>query len=148
MSFTTDIERFVRKTGISGTQVMRKLGFTALSGVIQRSPVDTGRFRASNRIAINTTNLSTAAESEGNPLAAGAAGGAEISRANVALRQLKWGDSIHITNNLPYAHALENGSSQQAPGPLAIYGMTFQELLETFHNTVASVKRDNDTGRG
>lgn len=146
MSFSTDIEKFVRKTGISGSQVMRKLGFEALSGVIQRSPVDTGRFRASNRIAINHANLSVEGEGGSDSLASGPAEGAEIAKAVGALRSLKWGDSVHISNNLPYAQALEDGSSKQAPGPLAIYGLTFQELLETFHLTVASVLRS--AGRG
>lgn len=140
-SFTTDIASFVAKTGISGSQVMRKLGFLALSGVIVRSPVDTGRFRASNRMGINRPNLSVVPPREGQSVAAGEATGPELQSALTKIASVRWGDSIHITNNLPYAISLERGHSGQAPR--GIYGLTFQELIANFNATVASVKQAN-----
>lgn len=138
MSFSTDINAFTKKTGISGTTVLRKLGFLALRGVIFRSPVDTGRFRASNRLSINKPGLGVAKPSTGESFASGEASGAVLGTAITKLATVKWGDSLHITNNLPYAIALEGGHSKQAPQ--GVYGLTFQDLIENFAATVASVR--------
>lgn len=112
MSLQADISSFVRKTGLGLDIVLRKIAFDAFLGLLLRSPVDTGRFQANWRIGINKPDLTTD-ESTTTP------DGSEI---NVA----KWGDTIHMTNNLPYARPLEDGSSSQAPA--GIVGPTFDAM--------------------
>ncbi len=152
MTFAQDITAFAKRTGLTGTLVMRKLGLQAFTGVLTRSPVDTGRFRASNRISANGPDLSVeppvvgdseiaAKQPQGAPMSA-----SETARALRPLAQLRWGDSIHITNALPYAQPLEDGWSTQAPGPKGIYGATFAELRGSLAASIAASKAEAERG--
>jgi hypothetical protein len=85
-------------------QAARKIAFEAFSRVIQRSPVDTGRFRANWNVSYGAPNYATTA---------GTAGG--IGEAQKVLT-LPVGGVVFLANGLPYAHRLEYGWSKQAPG--------------------------------
>ena len=77
--------------------------------VIQKSPVDTGRFRANWNCSIGSPDLSTSQAID--PSGSGA-----ISKANSTVVSYTLnGQSVFLTNNLPYADRLENGWSKQAP---------------------------------
>jgi len=141
MSFASDIRQFSRKTGVNAEQVFRKLGFQAFNGVLIRSPVDEGRFRASNRISINSVDSSVEPEDFSSDIQEGApATGAEVGKADAAIGSAKIGDRIYITNNLPYAQALEDGHSQRQ-APRGVYSLTFQELKSSFRKEVRKVSR-------
>jgi hypothetical protein len=139
-SFSQDILSFIEKTGLRADQVIRKLGFDAYLGILFRSPVRTGRYRASHRISINEVDLTVEPEDvevdviSTNTVPTGLAGNAAA-----ALEKAEIGDAIYITNNLPYAQALEDGHSSQAKGPTAVYGNTFEQLVTGFAKTVRSV---------
>lgn len=130
--FAADVTKWIAITRISGRQVIRKVAFDAFRGILLRSPTKTGRFRASNRIGVNEVDTSVEPPRpkgtvfEGN---AGSITGEEFQKASVSLSKLKWGDTIHITNNLIYARPLEGGSSAQNGNAVdGIYGATFAEL--------------------
>lgn len=47
-------------------------------------------------------------------------------------------NSIYFTNNLPYAHALENGHSNQAPGGMV--GLTALDAAQYFREAMSEVR--------
>lgn len=143
-SFAADISAFCKETKLSGATVMRKLGLEAYRGILLRSPVDTGRFRASHRISLN--RIDTTVEPErtlGAKFTIGAEpGGSELAQALSTLGSCTWGDTIHITNNLPYAKKLEDGHSKQNNHQVdGIYGATFAELSANLQRAIEAAKR-------
>ncbi len=85
--------------------------------VIQKSPVDTGRFRANWNCSIGSPDLSTSQAID--PSGSGA-----ISKANSTVVSYTLnGQSVFLTNNLPYADRLENGWSKQAPNGMVRLSM-------------------------
>jgi len=127
MTFSADITRWVNKTQLSAHVVLRKVGFDALSGVMKRSPVRTGRFRASNRVGLNGPDLTV--EPPRTLVIGNAPFSGQLGAGGDLLKRVKYGDTIHITNNLHYARFLENGGSRQTNNaPDGIYGATAHEL--------------------
>src|SRR3712207_5884639 len=92
-------------------QVTRMVALQALSRVVQKSPVDTGRFRGNWQVSIGGRATGTLARLDPSGQQTIAAGSAVIAR-------LDRPAMIFITNNLPYANRLENGWSQQAPADM------------------------------
>ncbi len=151
VSLTANIKRFAKKTGLRLDTVVRKLTLDAYTGLLFRSPVDTGRFRNSWRIGIGQPNTSVEIAQASNAATKKAAGttakygnpasGAELSKAVAASRAMKAGMVIYITNNLPYAKVLEDGSSgQNSNKPDGILGDTFKELAAKFDETVRTAE--------
>lgn len=85
-------------------QLMRVVVFETDAQLKARSPVDTGRFRASWAIGENFT---------GNYDAGTSTSTAPVSL-NYALGNEKIGKVYNVHNSLPYAEPLANGSSKQA----------------------------------
>lgn len=86
-------------------QFIRKIALELLKKVTMKSPVDTGRFRANWMVGIGGADETTTESTVNDAMMRG-------SIVLTAYRALK---QIFITNNLPYAAALEHGHSQQAP---------------------------------
>lgn len=142
--FRRDLTDFVRKTGISLDLVLRKLALDGFRKVLLRSPVDTGRFRSSWRVAVNGLDDSVAEElPKDTASAAGVSQGSdptptEIARGNDIL-SARFGDTINITNNLPYAVPIEEGHSGQAPQ--GVLRLSFDELVAEFGAVVDKVRK-------
>jgi hypothetical protein len=86
-------------------QLMRVVVFETDAELKARSPVDTGRFRASWAIGENQTgNYDAGPSTSTAPVAL-----------NYTLGNEKIGNVYNIHNSLPYAEPLANGSSKQAP---------------------------------
>lgn len=137
-SFTQDIAKFVEKTKIKGETVLRKLAFEAFQGCVQKSPVDTGRFRSNWRIGINKVDKSfTWVPPKTAPKGQSPVTGVETALALGKISKAGWGDFIAITNNLPYGPKLENGWSRQAPA--GMMKLTFEEVKAGLARAVASL---------
>lgn len=103
---------------VSKTQ--RAIALQALTGVVERSPVDEGRFRANNQLSVGR-------ELTGNKDAADKDGAATISEGVSALGgETNPYTIIFIQNNLPYSERLEAGYSGQAP--TGVYSVTFDAI--------------------
>jgi len=88
-----------------------KIVLYAHNRVISLSPVDTGRYRASNAISVNTRTTWSASEGKSSGEYQSIAS-AEIGKlANTNVKKAK---TIYIQNNLDYAESIENGHSKQA----------------------------------
>lgn len=116
----------------------RAIALQALSGVIERSPVDEGVFRGNNRVSVGRRdsgyNLEATDKTGGATLAAGNSVIASTRNAPYTV--------IYIQNNLPYAGVIENGGFVYRPGgkttpagysiqaPQGVFAVTFNDLME------------------
>lgn len=131
VGFAADISAFVEKTKVKADLVLQKVALDMLAGVITRSPVDTGFFRANWRVGINHVDLSGPTDNPaGTPFTTSGAGEASILQA-------RFGDVIFITNNTVYALALENGHSGQAPQ--GVMRITFEDVTARLDATIRKV---------
>lgn len=105
------------------TQQRRIITMEVLQGVVMMSPVDKGTFRASHQVTVDSVSLTYDLEKQDK------GGGATISdgMAVIASIDKPFGESA-VQTNLPYAEALENGHSGQAPA--GVYGVTFAAVSE------------------
>ncbi len=108
MSFEEDLRRFQKKAGVRAELVLRKVGIEVASSLIRKSPVDTGRFRANWITSILAPSSSTTESTD-------TSGQNAMAAATKQILSAKLGQTIWISNNLPYAQRLEHGHSQQAP---------------------------------
>ena len=127
MSFTKDMERFIKKAEKAVLMTYRGTALEVFGSVIRRTPVDTGRLRANWQVDLNRPAIG---EVNGTPQQAVNKGRSEIGRAKAS-------DSIYITNNLPYAQVIEEGSSKQAPQGMV--GIT----VRMYRRIVAAQARKN-----
>jgi hypothetical protein len=125
-----DIDRIINKAKENGAAVARKIALELQAKVIEKSPVDTGRLRANWNVSLN---LMDTAE-YGSDIS----GSTSILRGVGELFSFKVGDSIYITNNLPYVAKLEfglygdgektsGGYSKQAPQ--GFVRITYKEVI-------------------
>jgi len=91
--------------------------------VIQDTPVRSGALRGAWRAGVNRAPAGTGRPDPG--------GQATAREAAAAAAHLNWGDTFHLVNRLPYARAVEHGSSQQAPrGMLRLNAARFSQLVD------------------
>lgn len=123
--FDRDLTAFAKQLDVSVVTVVKKVGFDLFARIIKRTPVDTGRARASWTIAVNQPDRTVAPEGT-HPEAIVSPEAAAASQAAGALTHLKPYEPVWISNNLPYIEALEKGHSDQAPA-----GMVALSIAET-----------------
>lgn len=133
-------EEFVRTihafSGIAGKRldfIMRKIGFDAFNQVLRRSPVDSGRFRASWRYTVNGDDSSVepapkkGTKKKKSSVKKGAPPtGDQLTKVLAAGKTVTRKSRIRISNSLPYSVRLEKGYSSQAPN--GIVGPTFLSI--------------------
>ena len=107
-----------------GSELQRKITAAMLQGVVLKSPVDTGTFRGNHRVSIGSVDYTKDFQKiDKSGTTAIADGMAKVLSIQIGMR-------VFISNNLPYAVALENGHSGQAP--LGIYSITFQSVTSRY----------------
>lgn len=125
-SFELELDAFEEQIETERVEMMKKAASLLVRNLIDRSPVDTGRFRCSWVAASEAANRDIPTFTVDD--------GGEESKARVlaALSDLKPGQKFIISNNLPYALMLEYGWSGQAPqGVAEISVMEVEQELET-----------------
>lgn len=132
--FKSDLRKFADSLGIGLETVIRKLSLEVFTGVVQKTPVDKGRARASWVIALETP-ISSPNLPEDRQMSASEAGSI-ANRQLSKLSQIKPFSTVFISNSLPYIGELEDGSSRQAPE-----GMVAVTLAEVNRN-LPRVERD------
>lgn len=121
---TQDLNQFSRRISLLGRRVAensddltRKVALAADQAVVSGTPVDKGRAR-SNWIAQLNNAPSDIIEAY-TPGEGGSTGAqntqAAQAQAEAVIRNYRYGDEIHLTNNLPYIQRLNDGYSPQAP---------------------------------
>ena len=95
--------------------IVSMMGLDLLSGIVLKTPVDTGRARGNWDLTVGAPGV--------GEYGADPAGGATISRGQQRLARYSFSESfpeIWISNNLPYIERLEGGYSQQAPNGMVM----------------------------
>ncbi|TCM62308.1 hypothetical protein EC844_12536 [Acinetobacter calcoaceticus] len=108
---------------------LRKVAMETLRGVIVGSPVDEGAFRSNHRVSIGAPDASVT-EGNGNKAPRGDEDMATMETGKQKILTAHIGDVVYIQNNLPYAIALENGHSKQAP--LGVYAIAHLNAKNKF----------------
>jgi hypothetical protein len=104
--------------------LVQKVSMEAFREVIERSPVDTGRFRGNWQAAIGSPPTSIEAVGEGYEAVVG---------------RFAPGQVIFLVNNLPYALRLEYGYSDQAPGGMVrLVAQRWQPIVNEAVKQIAS----------
>lgn len=108
--YGADIRRFfARASREEASKATRAVSLRVLSGVVQRTPVDTGRARGNWQVSLGQAVNGTTVDVEDQ------AGGATIAKGAATIGQQKGFQPVVLENNLPYINKLEDGSSKQAP---------------------------------
>lgn len=107
--FAIDLEKFGKVTEEEATLIIRKIALDLDSAIVLATPVDTGRARGNWYPSLNKPSD----EMDLNKL--DPSGNEATSKINSTVALFKLGDTVWMTNNLPYILPLENGHSQQAP---------------------------------
>lgn len=109
MSFSVDLTRWVEKAKGNVDKVLRETVVLASQQIVQRSPVDTGRFRANWQFSVGAPDMTTSERVDPS-------GSLTIARILGQVAGIKAGPTVYLTNSLPYAYRLEyEGWSDQAP---------------------------------
>ena len=151
--FAAEFGKMLVKAGAKAEQVVKKSAMSIMVSVEKKSPVGDpetwlylhpqkqvyvdyltyreppagytgGQFRANWNLSVTGLDTSTTADKDPS-------GGAAIGRAQSAIESYKIGDTITISNSLPYAHRLEyEGWSNQAPnGMIRLTVLEFEQYV-------------------
>lgn len=120
-SFAVDVQRFAQLSNTRINTLLRRVISGILRGVVRKSPVDTGRFRANWQLGVDSRPSGVIASTENNA----------ISNALPVMPAQPAGHVYYIVNNLPYAQALEDGHSTQSPPGNMVSGTVaeFQQII-------------------
>jgi hypothetical protein len=142
MGFAADLNKLCAKAGDKAEQVVRKVAIELQNGMIEKSPVGNpdlwkgkppagyvgGQFRSNWQCGVGAINAAT-----------GDAPGSDAKgRTALAVATWKPGQTIFLTNSLPYANRLENGYSKQSP--VGMVRLTVQEYGEYLKKAARSIK--------
>lgn len=107
--FALGLDEFIDKTVPEAVvKLKREIAIVVLEGVVLKSPVDTGYFRAQWTVSIGRAADGTIEQFDPT-------GAPTITRGLAVISQAGPGDDIHISNATVYGPRLEDGWSQQAP---------------------------------
>ena len=104
---------------------IRKIALELLKKVTMKSPVDTGRFLANWMTGIGGADETTTESTVDDA----------VMRGSIILSAYRDLKQIHISNNLPYAAALEHGHSMKAP--LGVAEISVAEIEAHFNGGAA-----------
>lgn len=156
MSFSGDLNKFTEKVGNRGPKVAAKVGLMAMQGVVSRSPVRLGRFRGSWMASVGSADRAVAADikspdgwvepkvgTPGRAIPGHQDPGNMILLADSRFRSATWGETLFVSNSLPYAKKLEDGSSKQTENrPDGILGATVDQIEANVRGVILAISRE------
>lgn len=133
--FKIDLTRFQNLTNEQHVALLKKVAFQVLTGVVEKTPVDTGRARGNWQVAVNTgagtaeiERLDPSGDAEAS-LTAGTS--VALGDGFAALSDVEPFSTVVIYNNVEYIVALEHGHSQRQ-APQGMVGLTIAEVEAQF----------------
>lgn len=131
MGFAEDLKKICDRAGDKAELVVRRAALDIGGQLVDRSPVDTGRFKNNWQTGIGGIDKSTSA-------AADLGGAGAMARLAAQVAAWKPGQSIFVSNSLPYAYRLETGWSKQAPS--GIVRLTVQNFEQAVAKAAKGMK--------
>lgn len=131
-SFRVDFARLLQKAGDKADLVVRKTALELQTSMVSMSPVLTGRFKNNWQSGIGSVNTDTSADEDKS-------GAGAISRTVAVLQGWRAGQTIFLTNSLPYAYRLEYDHwSKKAPQGMV--RLTVQNYAQALKKSVEGIK--------
>jgi len=123
--FNLQLDKALLDTDDKINDAISVISMYCLSGIVRKSPVDTGRFRGNWIVSKNQPNTQVRKTTDKG-------GSNTINKGSSAIEAFDYkGDlRIIIQNNLPYANRLENGWSKQAPNGMV--ALTINEASQRY----------------
>jgi len=121
--FSADLQNFVRTTKSDAVTLQRVVSIQVLTGVVKRTPVDTGRARGSWQLDVSDNLPSPTQRIDST-------GEQTINKGMATLGFLTFGRIVRISNTVEYIGFLEDGSSSQAPNGMV--SVTLNEVGAQF----------------
>ena len=138
-SFQADLRRFAEATKRNLNDTVRAVVLELGTRIVQRSPVDTGRFRGNWQIAAGGPDIRTNEPFDKQALGS-APSATTFDRWKGEVNAATIGSTFYITNSLPYARKLEyEGWSQQAPSGMV--RVTVTEYEQIIRQAIAKAKK-------
>jgi len=132
MGFAQDFQKLIDKAGSQVDEVVRASVAGLGAAIVQKSPVDTGRFKGNWQYGLGSINSTTTSPQD-------ASGTAANGRILAGLATWRPGQTIYITNSLPYAQRLEYDAwSKQAPAGMV--RLSVQAFKDNISKAVRDVK--------
>jgi hypothetical protein len=129
-TFENQMKAFANLTEDKANKVFRKTCLDLSSGIIQSTPVDTGRARNNWFPNINTFSSGTTDEEDKS-------GAKAISKVAGVATSIKIGQTFTLTNNLDYIDRLEYGWSNKAPqGMVRLNLLRFDSILQSANRSI------------
>jgi hypothetical protein len=135
--FMTAFDRWVETTEISMSDTIASTAMQLYTGIVKRTPVDTGRLKGNWQISINSVDGGEKSRTDETPLGRYSQSNASAEESKVNGFNASKHGYIAIHNNLPYAERIENGYSGQAPSGMA------RVTLSEFERALNQAARDN-----
>jgi hypothetical protein len=126
-------EEAQKKLRVQADRAFRALVLEATRRIVLRTPVDTGRARGNWHISIGQPEFTANPPEETDK-----GGSTTIVEANGKIDNANSGDTVYLTNGLPYVPVLEDGSSKQAPGGMV--KVTAAELRPLTEQVAAKIR--------
>lgn len=130
-TFTLDVTNFVNKASNTADAEVRKICLDLLTGIVLKTPVDTGRARANWFTSVGSPSGNVTASTDPSGASAISSGLSAISKAT--------GNVLWITNNLPYIYRLEFGTYNN--GPKTVGGFSRQAPAGMVRVTINDIAR-------
>lgn len=145
MSFSSDIEKFVKKTGANADKVVREVVLDIGKSLVMKTPVGDPKYWKSKPPKGYTGGHARAnwQHSVGNRVieeidCIDPSGQKSIDRITASIPDKAAGQVHYIQNSVPYIQALEDGHSRQAPNGMV--GLTQLEFKGFLTKTLAALK--------
>lgn len=117
--FEMGLKEFADSIPAQVGQLHRAVMLEGLKGIVQMTPVDTGRARGNWQVTMDSP-------AAGEVDAEDKSGGVTLAKGTQGIQQVQPYSVSWITNNLDYIESLESGHSQQAPH--GMLNVTFNRL--------------------
>ena len=146
MSFAAELQKACDRAKDRAVETVRLTALGVHAGMARRAPVETGRLKSNFQVGIGSLNTKTDSPAGSDPAPAAAA----------ALATWRPGQTIWVTNSLPYARVAEFGLYGKPPGsangPKTVGGyssqavggfvrLTAQDFEQSFRRAARAAKK-------
>ena len=131
-AFKANFSKLIQKVGDKADAVVRRTALDLQKSMVTLSPVDTGRFRNNWQCGVGAVNTDIGSTDD------------PIGRTVSVLPSWKPGQTIWLSNSMPYARVLEYGRANGSPGslqaPNGMVRITVQKYSDYLQKAVDEIR--------